>query len=127
MTQTVSAAASVSSPARSFALPSRSRGITLEVGGPENLTLNQVASLCLETCGRTGSVALVPYPLLRLASVVVPRLKPDVGRLIEAAVDMDTADMSFDAGELRRRFPAIPVTRFSQVAERDLVRESVPV
>jgi len=57
---------------------------------------------------------------------VVPRLKPDVGRLIEAAVDMDTSDMSFDSGELERRFPDARLTRFAEVARRDLLRESVP-
>jgi len=103
------------------------RGLILEVGGPENLTLNQVVSLCQETCARSGPVAHVPLPLLRLASVVVPRLKPDIGRLIEAAVDMDTSDLRFDAGELTRRFPDLPLTRFAAVARRDLLRESVPV
>jgi len=61
------------------------------------------------------------------ASMVVPRLKPDIGRLIEAAVDMDTADMRFDSAELERRFPDSRLTRFAEVARRDLVRESVPV
>jgi uncharacterized protein YbjT (DUF2867 family) len=103
------------------------RGAILEVGGPENLTLNQVAALCQETCARTGPVRHVPLPMLRLASVVMPRLKPDIGRLIEAAVDMDTSDMSFDAGELERRFPEVRLTRFAEVASRDLLRESVPV
>ena len=103
------------------------RGVILEVGGPENLTLNQVAALCQQTCARSGPVAHVPLPILRLASMVVPRLKPDIGRLIEAAVDMDTADMRFDSAELERRFPDSRLTRFAEVARRDLVRESVPV
>jgi uncharacterized protein YbjT (DUF2867 family) len=103
------------------------RGVILEVGGPENLTLNQVVALCQETCARFGPVAHVPLPMLRLASVLVPRLKPDIGRLIEAAVDMDTSDMSFDAGTLQLRFPDARLTRFAEVARRDLLRESVPV
>jgi uncharacterized protein YbjT (DUF2867 family) len=103
------------------------RGAILEVGGPENLTLNQVVSLCQETCARPGPVRHVPLPMLRLASVVVPRLKPDLGRLIEAAVDMDTSKMSFDAGELERRFPETRLTRFAEVARRDLLMESAPV
>jgi uncharacterized protein YbjT (DUF2867 family) len=102
------------------------RGVILTVGGPESLTLNQVVSLCQETCARTGPITHVPLPLLRLASLVVPRLKPDIGRLIEAAVDMDTSDMSFDSGELERRFPDTRLTRFAEVARRDLLRESVP-
>lgn len=103
------------------------RGAIIEVGGPENLTLNQVVSLCQEASARTGPVAHVPLPLLRLASVVVPRFKPDIGRLIEAAVDMDTSDLSFDAGELQRRFPDTRLTRFAEVARRDLLRESALV
>ncbi len=102
------------------------REVTLEVGGPENLTLNQVAGLCFDACGRTGPVTHVPRPVLRLASAVMPRLRPDIGRLIEAAVAMDTSDMTFDAGELRKRYPTIPISRFATVARRELVRESAP-
>jgi uncharacterized protein YbjT (DUF2867 family) len=102
------------------------RSVTLEVGGPENLTLNQVAGLCFDACGQTGPVSHVPRPMLRLASLVVPRLKPDIGRLIEAAVAMDTSDMTLDASEVRSRFPAVPLSRFAEVARRELVRESAP-
>ncbi|MDQ6918107.1 MAG: NAD(P)H-binding protein [Candidatus Dormibacteraeota bacterium] len=102
------------------------RGVTLEVGGPENLTLNQVAALCFETCGRTGRISHLPLPVLRLASLIVPRLRPDIGRLIEAAVAMDTSDMTLEAGELRNRYPTVPISKFAEVVRRELVRESVP-
>ena len=109
------------------ALNSELEGMTLSVGGPENLTLNQVAAACLEACGRTGRVAHVPLPILRLASVLVPRFKPDIGRMIEAAVAMDTRDMTLDASRLRNRFPGVPLSTFADVAQRELVRESAPV
>ena len=102
-------------------------GMTLAVGGPENLTLNQVAALCMKACGRTGPVAHVPLPVLRLASVLVPRFKPDIGRMIEAAVAMDTRDMTLDPSRLRSQFPGVPLSSFAQVARRELVGESAPV
>ena len=102
------------------------RNAVLEVGGPENLTVNQVVALCQEICGRPGPVSHVPLRLLRLAAAIVPRLKPDIGRLIEAAVDMDTADMTFDSRESGRRFPDARLTPFAEVIRRDLVRGSAP-
>ena len=101
-------------------------GVTLDVGGPENLTLKQVVALCFDACGRSGPISHIPLPLLRLASIVVPRLKPDIGRMIEAAVAMDTRDMTLDASELRRRYPAVSLSSFAEVARRELVRESAP-
>jgi len=35
---------------------------------------------------------------------------------------MDTTDMSFDAGDLRRRFPAFSLTSVAEVARRDYGR-----
>jgi NADH dehydrogenase len=88
------------------------RGATLDVGGPENLTLRQVVCLLQEAIGRTGPVGHVPLLALRAAAAVLGVVKPDLARLVEAAVEMDTADMSLA--------PAPGRTSFAEVARREL-------
>jgi uncharacterized protein YbjT (DUF2867 family) len=63
------------------------RGRVLEIGGPDNLTFNDLAALL----GRSH-VRHIPRWLLRGAS--------PLSRRARAALAMDTIDMSFDASQL---------------------------
>jgi NADH dehydrogenase len=63
------------------------RGQILEVGGPENLTFNQLAVTLGELRGQPRKVWHVPRGMLR---VMAP-----ASRLARAAVAMDTTDMTF--------------------------------
>ena len=65
------------------------RGQVLEVGGPDDLTFNQLAALLLESGVATGKVRHVPRGVLRAMAVV--------SRKARAAVAMDTEDMTFDS------------------------------
>jgi NADH dehydrogenase len=63
------------------------RGQILEVGGPENLTFNQLAITVGELRGQPRKVWHVPRGVLR---VMAP-----ASRLARAAIAMDTIDMTF--------------------------------
>lgn len=76
------------------------RGQTLEVGGPENLTFNELAELLQRTRGSTAKVRHVSPRLLR---VMAP-----FQRKARAAIAMDTTDMRFDAAA--QAFAGQPVT-----------------
>lgn len=89
---------------------------TLDVGGPEDLTFNQLVKSIALAAGRTASVRHVPVPLMRLSALLLRPFKADVAGLIEAGISTDTADMSFDAVELRKRFPQIKHTSMTDVA-----------
>jgi uncharacterized protein YbjT (DUF2867 family) len=102
------------------------RGAAIDVGGPENLTANQVAQVYAKLAGGETSVRHVPLPVMRLASVLLRPLKPDLARQIRSGVVMDTKDMRFDAAETRRRFASIPLTSFAEVARRDSVSARGP-
>ena len=65
------------------------RGRVIEVGGPQNLTFNELAVLLQRIRGRSARVRHVPPGLLR---AVAP-----FARQARAAIAMDTLDMSFDA------------------------------
>jgi uncharacterized protein YbjT (DUF2867 family) len=95
------------------------RGGALNVGGPENLPLNRVVQIFSTIVGRTASVNHVPLRGLRLAALLMRPIRPDLARMIEAGAQMDTANMTFDAAELRQQYPAIPLTSLAEVVRRD--------
>ena len=92
----------------------------LSIGGAENLTFNQLVGDIERAAGRKAAVKHVPLPVMRLLSLLLRPIKPDVAGMIAAGVAMDTVDMSFDASELRRRFPQIQLTRMADVLARRL-------
>jgi uncharacterized protein YbjT (DUF2867 family) len=103
---------------------SRARNQTLEVGGPENLSLNQVAAIFEKVTGRSARKNHVPLPMMRVMSVVMRPIKPALARQIAAGVYMDTADQTFDMTRTLTQYPA-QLTRLEMVARR-LVAESIP-
>jgi hypothetical protein len=55
-------------------------------------------------------VAHLPRAMLRVMSVVMRPLKPQLARMARASVVMDSQDMTFDGSETRREFPGLPFT-----------------
>jgi uncharacterized protein YbjT (DUF2867 family) len=98
------------------------RGVTVEVGGPENLTMNQFLQTLQDVTGKVGTTSHVPLPMMRMMSVLMRPVNPTLARQIQAAVFMDTTDMSFDATESRRRYPSIPITTLADEVKRDYVQ-----
>ena len=86
------------------------RSRTLELGGPDNVTFNQFASILQDVTGRTGKVRHIPRPALRVMGVLTAVPKPALARQARAAIAMDTLDMIFDPTPIRRAFPDLPVT-----------------
>jgi NADH dehydrogenase len=97
--------------------PGLSRTI-LEVGGPENLSFNQLVGQIERAADRKAVVKHIPVRMMRLLTLVTRPFKPDLAGMIGAAVAFDTADMTFDATELRHRFPQIELTRLADVLSR---------
>ncbi len=73
------------------------RGRVLEVGGPANLTFNQLAAAVQEDAGRTSPPRHVPPAVLRLMAATIGRVSPQFGRMTRAALVMDRDDFTFDA------------------------------
>jgi NADH dehydrogenase len=89
----------------------------LDVGGPDNVTFNDLVQRIERATGRAAAVRHIPLPVMRLSSALMGPLKPDLARMIRAGVSMDTTDMSFDATELRRRFPQVQLTTVAEVIQ----------
>lgn len=95
------------------------------VGGPENLTFNQVADLFERKRGRPAKKRHVPLPLMRVLAHVMLHINPALGRQISAGVYMDTANLRYDMTETLKTFP-LPLTRWEQWIERHAVSNLTP-
>lgn len=86
------------------------RSQVMELGGPGNLTFNQVAAILQEATGRQGTVRHIPRWALHTMAVATTWLKPALARQARAALAMDTIDMTFDPSPTRQAFPGLPYT-----------------
>jgi NADH dehydrogenase len=87
------------------------RGEVIEVGGPQNLTFNELSSLLQRLRGRPAGVRHVPPALLRA-------LAP-FARQARAAIAMDTLDMTFDAHGARPALAQLPMTDIESALTRE--------
>ena len=86
------------------------RGQVFEIGGPDDLTFNQVAAIVQGAAGRHGTVRHIPRPALRAMACLTAAIKLALARQARAALAMDTLDMTFDSAAARRAFPGLPNT-----------------
>jgi uncharacterized protein YbjT (DUF2867 family) len=94
------------------------RHTAIDVPGPENLTLDQVADAAEAASGRTGQKEHLPRAMMRVARLVTRPINPVFSSQIAAALVMDTRNMAVDGPALRRAFPSIPMTTAAAVAGR---------
>ncbi len=78
------------------------RGRTLEVGGPDNLTLNQLVAELQAARGTSATVRHVPRWVVRAAA--------PASRRAAMALAMDTLDMTFDPATARDALAGLPLT-----------------
>ncbi len=86
------------------------RGQVIEVGGPDNLTLNALARLVQASMGVSGTVRHVPRPGLRAMGLVARPFNPTMARLARASWVMDTCDLTFDPDASTREYPWLAYT-----------------
>ena len=91
------------------------RGRVLEIGGPDNLTFDELAQAVQTAAGRSQAPRHVPPPVLRLMANSVGRIKPQLGRQARAALAMDRADLTFDSAPIHRVYPELPCTGVADV------------
>ena len=93
----------------------RQRGKTLDVGGPENLTLTTVVEAIAASHGLQPRTRHVPLTALRIGRVLLRPFRPDLAGLIQASIQMDTSDMTFDQTTLTAAYPEIRLTRLGDI------------
>lgn len=78
-------------------------GVTIEIGGPQTLTLDEVIREAMRVVGREKPIVHFPVPLVKAAAFVLELLPGQL--LSRGAVDFVTQSAVADDRELRRRFP----------------------
>jgi NADH dehydrogenase len=94
-------------------------GQAIEIGGPENLTQNEVAALYGRLCGRQPKVRHVPPGVLRVLATLIGPFHPGTARVMRASIAADTIDQSWDSSLLLREHP-MELTRLEDLA-RELI------
>ena len=89
---------------------STTRGDELEIGGPDNLTFDQLAAMVQDTDGRAGAPRHVPRSMLHLVANTVGLAIPQMRRQALSALALDSTDRPFNADAIHQRFAALPCT-----------------
>jgi uncharacterized protein YbjT (DUF2867 family) len=89
----------------------------IEVGGPENLTMNQVTEIFERACGHRAKKRHIPLPMMRVMSVLMQPLNPALSRQIRSGIYMDTANLCCEMAKTARAF-GIHLTTFEEIAHR---------
>ncbi|HEU5440291.1 MAG TPA: SDR family oxidoreductase [Ktedonobacterales bacterium] len=89
----------------------------IEIGGPENLTLVEVARLVERAMGRTTGEQHIPLGMMRVMRVLSRPFNPAFSRQVAAGIFMDTHDMTFDPSATLARFP-MRLIRMEEVVRR---------
>jgi hypothetical protein len=90
----------------------------VSVGGPENLTFTQIAEHLLARSDDGSGIRRVPLRVLRAMSVLARPIHPALARQAQAAVVMNTTDMTLDAAPIRQSFPEIESTTMAMLTQR---------
>jgi uncharacterized protein YbjT (DUF2867 family) len=108
-------AADVAALAERAVVDPATRGKILEIGGPDDLTFNDLAQAVQAAAGRAKPPRHVPEPMLRAMANTIGRVKPQIGRQARAALAMDREDLTFDAGPIHRLYADLPCTPLTDV------------
>src|SRR5437764_9878693 len=95
----------------------RASNTVIEVGGPENLTMNQAAEIFERTSGRQAKKRHIPLPMMRVMSILMQPINPTMSRLIRNGIYMDTANLRYDMADTARAF-GIQLTSLEEIASR---------
>jgi uncharacterized protein YbjT (DUF2867 family) len=94
------------------------RGATLEIGGPENVSFNELAADLQHAARRSQPPRHVPRVMLQLFATLLGPFQQNRARQMRAAIAMDSIDLTFASTDLHRRFPELPVTSLAEILAR---------
>jgi uncharacterized protein YbjT (DUF2867 family) len=97
-----------------------------EIGGPADMSFDEMARAVQNAAGTTGRPRHVPRGMLRTMSVIMKGVKPELARQAQAALVMDTRDMTFDASPIRAAFPDLPTTSLADVLSAGETMDATP-
>lgn len=81
------------------------KNCTIEIGGPENPTKNQVAKMYFRLSGKKPKVTHVPTAVMKFMAPILRPFQPVISRLMTLGVWGDTTDQAFDSTSMLQEFP----------------------
>lgn len=90
-------------------------GQTLQIGGPDQLTLNDLARLVAAESETIKPPRHVPPAALRVIAGTLGQVRPALARQARAALVMDRDDMTFHDLTVRAGYPDLPFTSASDL------------
>ncbi len=86
------------------------RGQSIDIGGPENLTANQVVESFERVSGRKAKVSHIPLPVVKMMSSAIQLVHPGIDRVMKLGVVNETTDQTFDPSRFRTLMPVTLTT-----------------
>lgn len=90
----------------------------VEIGGPENLTLNQVVEVFERARGRPGRRRHLPVALLHALGTLLRPFNPALARQVKAGALMGSGPLPFDPGPMLERYPVVLIPLEEWVRQR---------
>lgn len=84
-------------------------GSTIDVGGPDNISRNEIAAIYSERLCRPVTLRHVPLRVLRIAASCLRPFQPAIARLLTVSAWSETSDQTYDFAARGERY-ARPVT-----------------
>ncbi|HEX5809843.1 MAG TPA: NmrA family NAD(P)-binding protein [Anaerolineales bacterium] len=97
------------------------RNRIIEMGGPDNLTKNQIAEMYGRLSGKKPKVTNVPTGVMKVMAPILRPFQPVISRLMTLSVWGDTTDQTFDCTETLKEFP-MTMTRVEEFVRAQVER-----
>jgi NADH dehydrogenase len=94
-------------------------GRTIEVSGPENLTMTEFVRVLRNETGSAGRVGHVPLTAMRVGARMARLINPAMARQIQAGIIMDTRPQTFEEPAAGPEHAPAPLTSLAEVVRRD--------
>lgn len=95
------------------------KGCTIEMGGPDNVTKNQIANMYMRLSGKQAKVSHVPVGVMKVMVPIMRSFQPVISRLMTLSIWVDTTNQTFDPASTLREFP------MTLTHVEDFIREQV--
>ncbi len=95
----------------------------IEVGGPENLTFNQVVELFEKAGGRPVKTNHVPLPIMRAMCLLILPFNPLLSLQITGDIVMETENQACEMSATLQQYP-VKLIHLEEIARRMVERAS---
>lgn len=81
------------------------KGHIIEMGGPDNVSKNQIADMYSRFSGKHARVSHIPSGMMKVMSPIMHPFQPVLSRLMAYSAWVDTTNQSFDPSPMLKEFP----------------------